>query len=107
VERLRKSVDLSAPDARAKVAAYVRQRIVEYVTDYRQRGNAAMLVYDDLGNVHSSEALAAMLRDSSFEFRVSPAFGRYLNDPHETLAGGACRWWLARQRARRFDSSQT
>jgi hypothetical protein len=87
MERLRKSVDLSAPDARAKVLAYVRQRIVEYVIDYRQRGNAAMLVYDDLGNVHSSEALAAMLRDSSFEFRVSPAFGRYLNDPHETLAG--------------------
>jgi hypothetical protein len=87
MDRLRKTVDLSAPDARARVADYVRQRMVEYVTDYRQRGNAAMLVYDDLGNVHASEALAAMLRDSSFLFRVSPALGQNLNDPHETLAG--------------------
>ena len=87
MDRLRTTVDLSAPDARARVTDYVRQRMVEYVTDYRQRGNAAMLVYDDLGSVHSSEALAAMLRDSSFEFRVNPAFARYLNDSHEPLAG--------------------
>ena len=87
MDRLRKTVDLSAPDARTRVAGYVRQRMVDYVTDYRQRGNAAMLVYDDLGNVHASEALAAMLRDSSFEFRVSPAFGRSLNNPQEPLAG--------------------
>jgi hypothetical protein len=87
MDQLRKTVDLSAPDARARVANYVRQRMVEYVTDYRQRGNGAMLVYDDLGNVHSSEALAAMLRDSSLVFRVSPAFGQYLNDPRQGLVG--------------------
>jgi hypothetical protein len=87
MDRLRKTVDLSAPDARVRVANYVRQRMTEYVTDYRQRGNAAMLVYDDLGNVHSSEALAAMLRDSSFVFRLSPTFGHYLNDSHQPLAG--------------------
>lgn len=87
MDRLQTTIDLSAPESRERVAAYVRQRMVEYVTDYRQRGNAAMLVYDDLGSVHSSEALAALLRDSSLLFRVSPALGRYLNDPHDTLAG--------------------
>lgn len=75
---LRQTVDVGAADARARVTAYVRQRMVQYVTDYRQRGNAAMIVYDDLGSVHSSDALAAMLRDSSFLFRVSPELGRHL-----------------------------
>jgi hypothetical protein len=87
MEQLRQTISLSGPDARSRVAAYARQRMVDYVRDYRQRGNAAMAIYDDLGSVHASEALAAMLRDSSLLFRVTPAFARYLNNPLDTLAG--------------------
>jgi len=62
--------------------------MVEYVTDYRGRGNAAMVVYDDLGSVHASDALDAMLRDSSFVFSVVPSLGRHLASyPRDTLAG--------------------
>ena len=68
----------SARGARRVVASYVRQRMVEYVTDYRARGNAAMIVYDDLGSVHASDALDAMLRDSSFAFSVVPSLGRHI-----------------------------
>ena len=78
MERLHTTVDLNAPDAKARVATYARQRMVEYVNDYRARGNSAMLVYDDRGSVHSSEAFAAMLQDSSYVFAAVPSLGEHL-----------------------------
>lgn len=87
MNRLRSSVDWSAPDARSRVAAYARQRMIEYVTDYRARGNAAMIVFDDRGTVQSSDALAAMLRDSSFAFAAVPALGQHLMNPRDALSG--------------------
>ena len=83
-----RSVTGSGSDAKARVTAYARQRIVEYVNDYRARGNAAMVVYDDRGTVRASDALAAMLRDSSYVFGAVPALGKYLLDfPRATLPG--------------------
>jgi hypothetical protein len=60
MERVRSTIGAGS-DAGARVAAYARQRMVEYVTEYRSRGNEAMVVYDDRGKVRSSESLAAML----------------------------------------------
>jgi hypothetical protein len=86
MDRARQSIDASARDARARATAFVRQQMLAYVADYRARGNAAMLVYDDLGGVHGSDALTAMLRDSSLEFRVLPELGRFLTSyPHDTV----------------------
>jgi hypothetical protein len=83
-----RSVTGSGSDAKARVTAYARQRIVEYVNDYRARGNAAMVVYDDRGTVRATDALAAMLRDSSYVFAAVPALGQYLLDfPRATLPG--------------------
>jgi hypothetical protein len=76
--RLHTTVDLNAPDAKARAATYARQRMVEYVNDYRARGNNAMLVYDDRGSVRSSDAFAAMLQDSSYVFSVVPSLGDHL-----------------------------
>jgi len=78
MERLHTTVDLNASDAKARVATYARQRMVEYVNDYRARGNSAMLVYDDRGSVHSSDAFAAMLQDSSYVFSAVPSLGDHL-----------------------------
>jgi hypothetical protein len=78
MERLHTTIDLTAPDAKARVATYARQRMVEYVNDYRARGNSAMLVYDDRGSVRSSDAFAAMLRDSSYTFSAVPSLGDHL-----------------------------
>jgi hypothetical protein len=72
------TIDMAGPDARERVAAAARQRIVEYVNDYRERGNAAMIVYDDRGTVHSSDAFVAMLRDSSLVFSAAPSLAEYL-----------------------------
>jgi hypothetical protein len=89
MDRVQKAVDLSGPDARARVAAYARQRMVDYVTDYRQRGNAAMVVYDDLGSVHSSDALVAMLTDSSSMWRTVPSLAHYLTSYPRARPPGA------------------
>jgi hypothetical protein len=90
IEHVRSTIDLAAPDARERVAAYARQRMAEYVTDYRARGNAAMIVYDDRGTVRSSDAFAAMLRDSSFVFSTVPSLGEYLlNYPNGVPAGAS------------------
>jgi hypothetical protein len=85
----------SAADAAQRADEYLRRRMVEYVAAYRQRGNAAMIVYDDLGSVQSSAAFDAMLRDSSHIFRVAPTLaGFLLNYPRATLPGdtSVIRW---------------
>ena len=90
MDRLQATIDWTAPEARARVTAYVRQRLVEYVTSYRERGNAAMVVYDDEGGVRSSDALARMLADSTYVFSKVPSLGRHLlRYPADTLPGAA------------------
>ncbi len=76
--RARAAADPSSPGARDRVGAYARQRMIEYVTDYRSHGNAAMVVYDDRGTVHSSDAFAAMMEDSSYVFSALPSLAEFL-----------------------------
>lgn len=78
MEHVRAMIEQSAPDARERVAVYMRDRMAQYVTDYRARGNAAMVVFDDRGTVQSSEAFDAMLHDSSYVFSVVPSLAEYL-----------------------------
>jgi len=85
MDRVRSTI-ASGADTRSRVAAYAGERMVEYVNDYRSRGNAAMLVYDDRGSVRSSDALMALLRDSSHVFSAVPSLGRHLIEyPRSTL----------------------
>jgi hypothetical protein len=90
MDRLHATIDWTAPDARARVTAYVRQRLLEYVAGYRERGNAAMVVYDDQGGVRSSDALARMLADSTYVFSRVPSLGTHLlRYPADTLPDAA------------------
>jgi hypothetical protein len=76
----------------AQLNAYARRRLVEYVTDYRQRGDSAMAIYDDRGNlnVHSSEAFAAQFAESPYVYQTVPSLRDYLTSyPHGTLPAGA------------------
>jgi hypothetical protein len=69
-------VNSNSPDAPQRVDEYLRRRMVEYVEAYRQRGNAAMIVYDDLGSVQSSASstrCCVTRRTSSGLRRLSPA----------------------------------
>jgi hypothetical protein len=88
MQRIRQEVDWSAADPGAQVNAYVRQRMVQYITDYRAHGDSAMVVYDDLGNVRASDAFSALLAQSPYLFQyVAPLHGYLASYPHGTLDG--------------------
>ncbi|MGH7333782.1 MAG: hypothetical protein ACREKS_13780, partial [Candidatus Rokuibacteriota bacterium] len=88
---IREEMDWSAPDLQTQMNAYARRRLVEYVTDYRARGDSAMAVYDDRGhvNVRASDAFAGLLAESPYVYQNVPSLERYLSSyPRGTLAGG-------------------
>ncbi|MGH8721083.1 MAG: hypothetical protein ACREU4_03800, partial [Burkholderiales bacterium] len=93
MRRIREEMDWSAPAAalQAQMSAYARRRLVEYVTDYRARGDSAMAIYDDRGNrnVRASEAFAALLAESPYVYQNVPSLRRYFAAyPRDTLPGG-------------------
>jgi hypothetical protein len=82
----------SPAELQAQLSAYARRRLVEYVTDYRARGDSAMAIYDDRGNlnVRSSEAFAAQLAESPYVYQTVPSLQHYFATyPHGSLPGAA------------------
>ena len=47
IERFRKEIDWNAPDYALKVTNLFKQMLSEYVSDYRTRGEAALIQYND------------------------------------------------------------
>jgi hypothetical protein len=50
IERFRKEIDWTAPDYAVKVTNLFKQMLFEYVRDYRTRGEAALIQYNDKRN---------------------------------------------------------
>lgn len=76
--------------ATSAVTAYVRQRMLDLVGDYRTRGDAAMLVYDDRGGVESSRALRELAATPRYLYQYVPELQQYLdNYPRTKLEGAA------------------
>jgi hypothetical protein len=75
----------------AKLAAYAQRRAAEYVNAYRERGNAAMVVYDDYGKggVRASDAFAALLAASPYLAQNAPALQQYLQQYPRNRPAGA------------------
>jgi hypothetical protein len=87
MQRIHAEMNWSAPDLVAQLSAYGRRRLIEYITDYRARGDSALAIYDDRGNVHASDAFAALLAESPYVYQTVPSLERYLAQyPHATLA---------------------
>jgi hypothetical protein len=92
MRRIHDQMNWSATDLQAQLNAYARRRLVEYVTDYRRRGDSAMAIYDDRGNlnVHASEAFAAQLAESPWVYQTVPSLQSYLaNYPRGPLPADA------------------
>ena len=92
MRRIQAEVNWKAPppDVQSQIDGYARRRLVEYITDYRARGDSAMAIYDDRGtlNVRASEAFAGMLAESPYVYQNVPSLGRYLTSyPRDKLAG--------------------
>ncbi|HEX6043714.1 MAG TPA: hypothetical protein VFZ22_04440 [Pyrinomonadaceae bacterium] len=47
IERFRREVNWDAPDYQVKASELMKRMLVEYVGDYRKRGNAALIEYND------------------------------------------------------------
>jgi hypothetical protein len=77
--RLHEDIVWSAPDAQARVSALARRALVEYVSAYRARGDAALVVYDDRGNVRAGDAFAALLAETPRLYEYAPELQRYLS----------------------------
>ena len=92
MRRIHEEMNWSGADLQAQLSAYARRRLIEYVTDYRARGDSAMAIYDDRGNlnVRASDAFAGLLAESPYVYQNVPSLGRYLSSyPRDTLAGAA------------------
>jgi hypothetical protein len=70
IERFRKEIDWQAPDYQVKATNLFKQMLFEYVRDYRTRGDAALIQYNDKRNKVS---LAA-------EHRALTSASGYIND---------------------------
>jgi hypothetical protein len=90
IRRLQEQLTGSAAEQQARVSEYARHRLVAYVNDYRARGNAALVVYDDNGGVRASDAFGALLAASPYVFKYVPALATFLTDyPRGTLPGAS------------------
>jgi hypothetical protein len=90
LEHLQKEVDWGAPDARAKVVEFVRQRALEYATAYRKGGNKTLAVYRDSNKpTLVSEELEGLLASSPYIMEYRPELQRYLLDYPEAQLPGA------------------
>jgi hypothetical protein len=88
MEKIRKEIDWSAKDMQAQLSAYAQRRLVEYVTDYRARGDSALASYDDRGGVTPGATFKALLAQSPYVYQFAPDVASYLlNYPRETLDG--------------------
>jgi hypothetical protein len=88
MQRLRTEVNWSADDPSSQVNAYVRQRLVEYVTAYRAHGDSALVTYDDAGGVRASDAFATLLTQSPYLYQDVPSLRNYFATfPRGTIDG--------------------
>lgn len=90
MQRISAGIDWSpGADPSGQLNRYLRQRLVEFATDYRTRGDSAMLVYDDVRGVHASDAFADLLEQVRQIYDDIPSLRKYFATyPHATLAGG-------------------
>ena len=86
--RIQERIDWSNGNQSTQVTAYARQRLLDYVSDYRARGDAAMVVYDDRGNVRASDAFADLLAQSPYVYQYAPSFAGYLSAYPRTKLDG-------------------
>jgi len=79
LERLQKSVDLSAPDAEEKVNQYLHGIVIERLLAYQKEGNQALGVYNDKKNpTKVSEQFKYMLSYSQLLPKIIPDMYNYL-----------------------------
>jgi len=78
MQRAQSEIKWSGGNVAAQVNALFRVMTVSYVNDYRTRGDAALVVYDNIGHVRASDAFSSLLGDSRYQLPTQDAVIRYL-----------------------------
>jgi hypothetical protein len=88
---IQSAINWTAPDAITQLNAMARRRLVEYVTGYMAKGNAALVTYNDKSApVSMQEQWQGLLRNSPNIMTYAPALAGYLNNfPHAPLPGSS------------------
>ena len=88
IAQLRASIDPTSPRADSIATAYFRNYMLRYVTAYRQRGNGALIVYEDQRlATAAAQVWDAMLSRSPYMYEYAPSLERYLKSyPHDRPA---------------------
>jgi hypothetical protein len=83
------NLESRSPEADSVANAYFRQRMIEYVTAYRARGNAALLVYADRKSASAAaRVFGGIVSRSPYMYRYAPLLQKYLeNYPKDRPAG--------------------
>lgn len=89
IERMHAEIDWSAPDARARATAVLRQVMVDFVNAYRRRGAAELATYFDKEQpVAAADEFKTLLDNTRYLIAYAPEFHRYLSSyPAGTLPG--------------------
>jgi hypothetical protein len=89
MQYLREKMPWKTPRLSAEVSAYARKRFLEYVLDYRARGDDAMAIFADRGNISAKTAFNELLGDSPYIFEKTPTVAKYLTAYPSAKVSGA------------------
>ena len=78
--QLRSDANAVSPSADSGINALFRERIIQYIADYRARGNQALVEYADNWASAAGQVFAAMLARSPYMYQYAPSLERYLVD---------------------------
>ena len=86
---VRSAVDWKAPGAADRATDWARGRMLAYVTSYLERGDAALITYDDQSKpVALADEWRGIVRNSPILGVYAPALPRYLTEfPHASVPG--------------------
>lgn len=89
IKRLQAEMDWNAPDYAAQATQLFRQMLFDYIRDYSERGNQALIQYDNRKNtVRLADEHRLLLNESLFIKDLAPEFTKYLrNFPRFQLPG--------------------
>ena len=100
IERMHSQINWSAPDARARATAVLRQVMVDFVAAYKRSGAAALATYLDKEHpIDASSEFKTLLDGSGYLASFAPDFHRYVASyPNGTLAGAEDFFYWAKDR---------
>jgi hypothetical protein len=87
---IKANIDSGSPKTDSIASAYFRRRMIEYVTAYRARGNAALLVYADRKSASAAaQVFRGIVSRSPYMYRHAQSLQKYLENYPKNRPTGA------------------